>query len=258
MWMTNEELKSFLDDKAAFYNEKWFVLEDPVSIPHRFTKKEDIEIIAFLTATLAWGQRKMILKKCAELVSLMDNSPHEFLMQIDDSQLMRFNKFVYRTFNASDTLYFLSALKEIYTHSGGLESIFTDGYKKHGHIKGALEYFRDVFLSFHPLPRTGKHVANTTKDASAKRLNMFLRWMVRDDGIVDFGLWKGIPKSALMIPLDVHVGNVARDLGMLHRKQNDWQSVEELTEQLRQFRPQDPAYYDFALFGLGVYESQKK
>ncbi len=256
--MTNEALKSFLDNKAAFYNEKWFVLDDPISIPHQFTRKEDIEIIAFLTATLAWGQRKMILKKCAELVRLMDNSPYEFIMHVDDAQLMRFNKFVYRTFNGTDALYFLCALKEVYTHSGGLESIFTDGYKKYGHIKGTLQYFRDVFMSFQPMPRTSKHVANTAKGASAKRLNMFLRWMVRADGIVDFGLWKDIPQSALMIPLDVHVGNVARELGILHRKQNDWQSVEELTKQLRLFRPSDPAYYDFALFGLGVYESSQR
>jgi uncharacterized protein (TIGR02757 family) len=252
--MINElELKEFLDEKALFYNQKWFILKDPVSIPHCFKRKEDIEISAFLTATISWGQRPMILKKASLLMDLMENEPFEFITQSSGNDLAIFNKFVYRTFNNIDCIYFISALREIYLNHGGLENIFMTGYQNKS-IKETLIYFRKLFISFKPSGRTCKHIANVEKDASAKRLNMFLRWMVRDDKIVDFGLWKGISEADLMIPLDVHSGRTARKLGLVQRKQDNWKTVEDLTLKLKTFRPNDPVFYDYALFGLGVYE----
>lgn len=250
----DDDPKAFLDAKAGFYCGKWFVSNDPVSIPHRFRKKEDIEISAFLTATLSWGQRAMIIKKASLLMDMMDNDPHNFLTGFSTREFDRFTGFVYRTFNGIDCYYFISALREIYLNHNGLEHAFMAGYHSNGSVREALITFRRLFMQFEPLARTGKHVADVNRNASAKRLNMFLRWMVRDDGQVDFGLWKGISASELMIPLDLHVGRVARKLGLLTRKQNDWKAVEELTAALRRFRPDDPVFYDYALFGLGVYE----
>ncbi len=250
------DLKLFLDEKARTYNEKWFILNDPISIPHRYSKKNDIEISAFLTATISWGQRAMIVKKAGVMMDMMDNVPYEFITQASTNEFSRFGSFVYRTFNGYDCLYFVSALREIYLHHQGLETVFMEGYRKNGSVKESLAGFRDIFMSFEPLSRTGKHLANVSKNTSAKRLNMFLRWMVRNDGVVDFGIWNEINTSDLMIPLDVHVGRVARKLGLLERKQNDWKAVEELTAALRIFRPEDPVYYDYALFGLGVYEGK--
>lgn len=250
----DNNLKDFLDANAAFYCARWFVSNDPVSIPHRYTKKEDIEISAFLTATLSWGQRAMIIKKAGLLMDMMDNDLHNFLTGSSTREFNRFTGFVYRTFNGIDCSYFISALREIYLNHNGLEEAFMAGYRKNGSVREALAAFRRLFMQFEPLPRTGKHVADVDRNASAKRLNMFLRWMVRDDDQVDFGLWKGISAADLMIPLDLHVGRVARKLGLLNRKQNDWKAVEELTDSLRRFRSDDPVYYDYALFGLGVYE----
>lgn len=253
MIFKEDELKDFLDEKAIFYNQKWFILKDPVSIPHRFERKEDIEISAFLTATLSWGQRPMILKKAALLMEMMNNAPFEFITQSSNNEFASFNKFVYRTFNGIDCTYFIKVVREIYISFGGLESVFMNGYRNNS-IKEMLIGFRKLFLSFTPNDRTCKHIANVEKNASAKRLNMFLRWMVRNDKMVDFGLWKGISASDLLIPLDLHAGRTARKLGLLQRKQDDWKAVEELTSKLKQFRPQDPVFYDYALFGLGVYE----
>ena len=247
-------IKSLLDQKANFYNQNWFILEDPISIPHRFSEKEDIEISGFLTAIIAWGQRPMILKKAAILMEMMNNSPYLFITKSPIDEFEKFNKFIYRTFNGIDCTYFISALREIYLNYGGLEAVFMNGYQK-GSIKEALIGFRKIFLSFEPLKRTCKHIANVEKNASAKRLNMFLRWMVRNDKTVDFGLWKNISPADLMIPLDLHVGRTARKLGLLTRKQDDWKAVEELTENLKSFKPDDPVFYDYALFGLGIYEN---
>jgi uncharacterized protein (TIGR02757 family) len=252
---TEAALTDYLDVKAAFYNKAWFIQNDPISIPHRFTRKEDIEISGFLTATLAWGQRPMILKKAGLLMSLMEDNPHDFITQTSDKEFGRFKHFVYRTFNGYDCSYFMSALRGVYLHHGGLEPVFEAGYRN-GSIQEALSGFRKVFLSYAPMSRTGKHVADVDRNSSAKRLNMFLRWMVRQQDEVDFGLWTTIDPGHLMIPLDVHVGRVARQLGLLTRKQDDWKAVEELTAALRCFRPHDPVYYDFALFGLGVYEAR--
>jgi uncharacterized protein (TIGR02757 family) len=252
--MTNSgEIVDFLNEKASYYEARWFIDEDPVQIPHLFTKKEDIEISGFLTATLAWGQRRMILKACRQLMERMDMSPYDFLMNAAEDELKVSDDFVYRTFKNVDANYFLKTLAHIYREKGGLQQVFIDGYGRGG-IDKAIIHFREVFMSLDPPDRTNKHVANILKNASAKRLNMYLRWMVRRDSPVDFGLWKDISMADLLIPLDVHVGRVAQQLGLLSRKQQDFKAVLELTEQLAQFRPEDPVFYDYALFGLGVYE----
>lgn len=249
------ELKEFLEYKYAAYNQPSFIETDPVSIPHQFSLPQDIEISGFLTATIAWGQRKSILKNANRLMAQMSGKPYDFLMEANDEQILRASEFVHRTFNRDDTLYFIKSLRNIYMHHGGLRTVFETAFQKHGNIKSCLTDFRNLFLSFNPAQRTCRHVSDVTRDSSAKRLNMYLRWLVRSDKHgVDFGLWKAIPASALYLPLDVHTGNVSRKLQLLQRKQNDWKAVEEITEKLRIFDPQDPVKYDFALFGLGVFE----
>ena len=250
-----QELKDFLDYKYDLYNQLSFIETDPVSIPHTFNTPEDIEISGFLTATIAWGQRKSILKSASRLMQLMGNSPYQFILNASNEEIEKASDFVHRTFNREDACYFLKSLRNIYCHKGGLKTVFESLYKEHGYIKICLADFREIFLSFQPALRTGKHVSDVSRGASAKRLNMFLRWMVRSDNRgVDFGLWKNIPSSALYLPLDVHTGNVSRKLQLLLRKQNDWKAVEEVTAQLRNFDCNDPVKYDFALFGLGVFE----
>ena len=262
------EIKLYLDAKVKLYNTVDFISTDPIQVPHRFIRKEDIEISAFLTATISWGQRKSIINNANRLMDLMDNSPYEFLMDSgindfssdfqsnnENPEWQEIKQFVHRTFNSDDCLYFFESLKNIYQHYNGLEDVFTTGYLESGTIYGALKHFRDIFLSIPHAKRIRKHVSDVTANSSAKRLNMFLRWMVRkDDHAVDFGLWTGIPASSLMLPLDVHSGNAARDLGLLTRKQNDWKSVEEITSLLRMLDPVDPIKYDFALFGTGAFE----
>ncbi len=253
MELSHQELSDFLEAKYEQYNRPEFIETDPVSVPHRFTRKEDIEIAAFLTATISWGNRPSIVKDADKLLAMMEFSPYEFILQSDRSQTKRFESFYHRTFNGKDCIFFLESLKNIYQNHEGLESLFlpvdTSG------IKGALCRFRKAFLEIDHPRRSEKHIADPCKGASAKRLLMFLRWMTRNDHRgVDFGLWDKISPSVLMCPLDVHSGNVARKLGLLKRIQNDWKAVEELTESLRQFDPEDPVKYDFALFGLGVFE----
>ncbi len=249
------KIKLLLDKKVELYNQIDFIETDPIQVPHKLTLKEDIEIAGFLTATISWGQRKSIIKNAMMLLSLMDNSPYNFICEAGEREFAPFKYFKHRTFQGNDCIFFLKSLQNIYLNSGGLEKIFTEGFNQKGNIFSSLAYFHDVFFSIlHPL-RSKKHVADVRVNASAKRLNMFLRWMVRDDTCgVDFGLWKNIPPSALMIPLDVHTGNVARRLGLIERKQNDWKTVEALTDILRTFDPTDPVKYDFALFGMGVVE----
>ncbi len=250
-----EDLKDFLDEKYAFYNRPEFIESDPIQIPHSFTLKEDIEIAAFLAAAIAWGRRSMIIKKAVDLMGLLENNPYDFLMNATEKDLKRFLNFQYRTFKEGDARYFILSLQNIYRNHGGLQALFEKAFFETNSIKEALIRFRVVFLSMHPEQRTLKHVADVGRGSAAKRLNMFLRWMVRTDNKgVDFGLWKNIPSSALMIPLDVHTGNVARKLGLLERKQNDWRAVEEMTGRLREMDSDDPVKYDFALFGLGVFE----
>jgi uncharacterized protein (TIGR02757 family) len=250
-----ENLKSFLDSKYDQYNRPEFIETDPIQIPHLFTLREDIEIAGFLTATLAWGQRKTIINKSKELLQLFENKPFSFIKEAEETDFSRFERFCHRTFNATDTLYFLHALKNIYNRHGGLRQVFEQGFKINNNAETAIAHFRNVFFETDYPARTRKHVPDVTRGSSAKRLNMFLRWMVRNDNRgVDFGLWKNISPSWLCIPLDLHTGTTARRLGMLNRKQNDWQSVCELTEQLRIFDPLDPVKYDFALFGLSAFE----
>ncbi len=248
------DLKDFLDEKAAKFNQQNFIETDPIQIPHGFSEKENIEIAAFLTATIAWGNRASIIKNATKLMAFMDNRPHDYVLNASSTEKTQLLKFVHRTFNGSDCVYFIQSLENIYKNHGGLQTVFESGYHKDKTIKSALVYFHNIFFQL-PGERTRKHVSNVTTGASAKRLNMFLRWMIRKDNCgVDFGLWKGIPASALLLPLDVHTGNVARKLGLLVRKQNDWKAVEEVTHQLRIMDADDPVKYDFALFGLGAFE----
>lgn len=251
------DIKDFLDEKYLQYNQPNFIENDPISIPHNFTKKEDIEIAAFLTATISWGQRITILKNANQLTEWMENKPHDFILNFTKKDLNRFKKFKHRTFNGIDCCYFMMSLQNIYRKHGGLENVFHLNKKLFGTNKiiSAISEFRKIFFEL-PFPeRTMKHVSDPNAGSATKRINMFLRWMVRKDNHgVDFGLWKNIPMSELYCPLDIHSGNVARKLNLLKRTTNDWKAVTELTENLRKFDPKDPIKYDFALFGLGVSE----
>lgn len=239
------ELKDFLDEKAEQFNNPNFIETDPIQIPHRFSKKEDIEISAFLISTIAWGNRQAIIKSGEKLIKLMGESPFDFVMNYRSGEKL---DFVHRTFNSVDLDYFILALQNLYA-TGGLEGAFLRGGK------GGIIHFRERFFSLNHELRTGKHVANPLKGSSAKRINMFLRWMSRKDNRgVDFGIWN-LPMSNLYLPLDVHTGNISRKLGMLRRTQDDWRAVEELQEILIQLDPNDPCKYDFALFGLGAFEN---
>ncbi|MGB0882410.1 MAG: TIGR02757 family protein [Vicingaceae bacterium] len=250
----DQEIKSFLDEKVIQYNQLSFIEPDPISIPHQFTLKEDIEIAGFLAATIAWGNRKMIVKNANRMVELMGESPFDFIMEHDSKQLARLNVFVHRTFNADDFKYFIKALQNIYVNHNGIEAVFA----KHAtadSMQPAIHHFKKIFFSIDHPARTQKHVGDPFKGSAAKRINMYLRWMVRNDkSKVDFGLWKSISPAILSCPLDVHSGNVARKLGLLSRKQNDAKAVVELDSNLRILDPKDPVKYDFALFGLGVFE----
>lgn len=248
------ELKTFLDEKANFYNNPSFIESDPIQIPHQFSKKEDIEIAGFLVATIAWGNRKSIIKNGSRLMNLMDESPYDFIMNHSETDLENLTNFVHRTFNGEDLMFFVRSLQNIYKKHHGLEAVFaatndTDSMQR------AIHNFKKVFFSIEHPSRTQKHVGDPLKNSAAKRLNMYLRWMVRKDHAgVDFGIWNSISPSRLSCPLDVHSGNVARKLKLLSRKQNDAKALLELDTYLRALDPVDPVKYDFALFGLGVFE----
>ncbi|WP_422351389.1 TIGR02757 family protein [Flagellimonas sp.] len=252
--MTKAELKEFLDAKVEQYNHPSFLEDDPLQIPHHFSKKEDIEISGFLTATIAWGNRKSIIKNASSLMALMDQSPYDFVYNHSEAELEKLGSFVHRTFNALDLTYFVKSLQNIYTKHGGLEAVFTQFQQKET-LQPAISEFKKVFFELPHQQRTTKHVSDPAKGSAAKRINMFLRWMVRDnDTGVDFGLWKHLNPSQLSCPLDVHSGNVARKLKLLKRKQNDATALAELDNNLRSLDASDPVKYDFALFGLGVFE----
>jgi len=252
--MTKSELLSFLDEKVDLYNNPNFIESDPIQIPHAFSLKEDIEIAGFLSATIAWGNRKMIITNAKKMTDLMGNSPYDFIMSHQETDLERLNHFVHRTFNATDLVSFVKNLKHIYANHGGLEAVFTRNQESHSMQKSISE-FKKVFFEPEHQNRTQKHISDPLNNSAAKRINMFLRWMVRNDNRgVDFGIWKSIPTSILSCPLDVHSGNVARKLGLLTRKQNDGKALAELDAQLRLLDANDPVKYDFALFGLGVFE----
>ena len=251
--MNKTELKEFLDEKVLKYNNPDFIESDPIQIPHQFSLKEDIEIAGFLAATIAWGNRKMIIRNSLKMVDLLGNSPYDFVMNHSEDDLANFDGFVHRTFNADDFKFFIKSLKNIYKNHHGLEAVLltknTDNYKL------AIHNFKQIFFEIQHQQRTLKHVSDPLKGSASKRINMFLRWMVRNDNTgVDLGIWKTHNPAHLHCPLDVHSGNVARKLGILNRKQNDWKALSELDITLREFDVKDPVKYDFALFGLGVFE----
>lgn len=253
--MTKKEVKRLLDQAVLRYNQPDFIVDDPISIPHQFSRQQDREIIGFWVAMLAWGQRKTIINKATELINLMDGAPHDFVVNHQEDDLQRFLSFKHRTFQVIDTLYFLQFLQWYYRQHDSLEDAFARHLTSDApHVGPALRGFHELFFSLpHAPQRTRKHIATPARKSSCKRLNMFLRWMVRrDDRGVDFGCWHRIQPHQLLMPLDVHVDRVARQLGLLQRKQRDWQAVLELTEAVREFSPEDPVQYDFALFGLGV------
>ncbi len=250
--MTQQEIKELLDEKYLQYNRTDFIQDDPLQIPHRFSKKEDIEISGFLAATIAWGQRKTIIKNAERIIEMMDRSPHDFIINHQSKDLKRFKGFVHRTFNESDLQFFVHSLQNIYTHHGGLEDVFAIHAED---MKLGISHFKKTFFEIPHLSRTEKHVSDPMKGSAAKRINMYLRWMVRNDLTgVDLGIWRKIAPSALFLPLDIHTGNVSRKLGLTSRKQNNWITVNEITEKLRDFCPEDPVKYDFSLFGLGIFD----
>jgi len=252
--LNKTELKEFLDTKVSLYNNPKFIDSDPIKIPHKFSKKEDIEIIGFLTATIAWGNRKSIITNANKMANLMDFSPFDFVINHRASDLENLNGFVHRTFNAEDFKQFIKSLRHIYQTHGGLESIFNK-YCTEESLQVSIHKFKNVFFEIKHLKRSEKHVSDPLRNSAAKRINMYLRWMVRNDNNgVDFGIWKSLKPSQLSCPLDVHSGNVARKLGLLKRKQNDAKALLELDTALRKLDPTDPVKYDFALFGLGVFE----
>ena len=251
--MNKIELKEFLDEKVTTYNNPDFIESDPIQIPHQFSLKEDIEIAGFLAATIAWGNRKMIIKNSLRMVELLGNSPYDFVMNHTNDDLTNFNGFVHRTFNADDFRFFIKSLKNIYENHNGLEAILSTQNKDNYQL--AIHNFKQIFFEIQHQQRTLKHVSDPLKGSASKRINMFLRWMVRNDNTgVDLGIWKTHKPAHLHCPLDVHSGNVARKLGILTRKQNDWKALTELDITLRSFDKNDPVKYDFALFGLGVFE----
>jgi uncharacterized protein (TIGR02757 family) len=249
------ELRQFLEEKHDQYNNPAFIPSDPISIPHRFTSRRDREIAGFLVAAIAWGRRDLILRSASVLLEAMDNAPYEFVMSASENDLKRVSRFVHRTFNGTDCNYFMKGLRHIYTDFVSMEDVVLEGINQSGSLKEGIAHLRQYFFCERHEQRTEKHFADINGGAAGKRLNMFLRWMVRNDNRgVDFGMWKRIDPSVLYIPLDLHSGNTARRLGLLTRKMNDWKAVVELTSVLREFDPSDPVKYDFALFGLGVFE----
>jgi uncharacterized protein (TIGR02757 family) len=253
MGLTKEELKEFLDEKVKEFNTIDFIEPDPISVPHRFSLKEDIEIASFLASSIAWGNRKMITKNGHRMMDLLGDSPYDFVMSHQEHQLERLESFVHRTFNGEDYKYFIKALKHIYINHGGLESIFIKHQTKDS-LQPAIHALNKIFFEIEHPQRTRKHVADPMKGSVAKRINMNLRWLCRKDKKgVDFGIWD-INPAKLSCPLDVHSGNVARKLGLLNRKNNDLKALQELDKSLRELDPIDPVKYDFALFGLGIFE----
>lgn len=251
-----DELKEYLDFKADQYNNPSFITPDPIQIPHRYNLKEDIEISSFLVSTIAWGNRKMIINSCNKMMELMGNNPYDFVMHASDDQIESIESFVHRTFNAEDFRFFIRSLRNIYINYGGLEPIFTKNNGKT--LQPNITNLKQIFFEINHPSRTTKHISDPSKGSSSKRINMFLRWMIRNDNKgVDFGLWQSVSPALLSCPLDVHSGNVARYFNLLNRKQNDQKAVLELDENLRKFDSTDPVKYDFALFGLGVFEGVK-
>ena len=248
------DLKDFLDTKVVQYNNPKFIESDPIQVPHLFTKKADIEIAGFLTAAIAWGNRKSIINNAKRLMHLLDDSPHDFIINHKETDLDKLSPFVHRTFNSDDCIQFIKSLQHIYLKYNGLEAVFSK-HAEANSLQNSISKFKTTFFEVDHLQRTQKHISDPSKNSAAKRINMMLRWFVRKDHSgVDFGIWKSLSPSQLSCPLDVHSGNVARKLGLLNRKQNDAKALIELDTSLRKLDPKDPVKYDFALFGLGVFE----
>lgn len=250
--MNLKKLKAYLDEKVTLYNKDFFIESDPIQIPHRYSKLQDIEIAALFSATIAWGNRKSIITNASRLMEFMDNDPYNFIQHHKPSDLKRFSPFVHRTFHTDDVLFFIEVLKTVYTSYDSLQHVFVgpNGME-------AIEHFRNFAFSIPHLARSEKHISSPAKKSAAKRLNMFLRWMVRKDEFnIDFGVWNQLQPKDLFIPLDVHTATVARKLGILTRKQNDRAAVEELTHFLAKLDANDPVKYDYALFGIGAFEKQ--
>ncbi len=253
--MITDQLEDFLNSKVGQYNRPDFIKNDPIVIPHGFKLEQDIEIAGFWAAILAWGQRVTIINKCNELFLAMDNAPYDFVLNHKESDLKKFTSFKHRTFNATDTLYFIDFFKNYYTQHKSLETAFLFDSDDENVENGLVNFHNTFFDSPIAPARTKKHVATPERKSACKRINMFLRWMVRDDNKgVDFGLWKNIKPAQLICPCDLHVDRVARKLGLITRKQTDWRTAVELTENLKKFDANDPVKYDFALFGLGIEE----
>lgn len=256
--MSNSELKDFLDEKVVFYNQTTFIPKDPICIPHLFKSKQDIEISGFWTSMLAWGQRPTIISKCKELFQIMDMAPYDFILNHSEGDLKRLLNFKHRTFNTTDTLYFIHWFKWYYQQYPSLEIAFSMHMGKDDeNVKDGISGFHRLFFSLDDAPqRTKKHVSTPDRNSACKRINMFLRWMVRkDDRGVDFGIWHSISPAQLVCPCDLHVDRVARRFGLITRKQTDWATAEELTNNLKKWSPEDPVKYDFALFTLGIIEN---
>ena len=249
--LIKDDLKNFLDEKYQEYNNVKFIEDDPIQIPHLFTNHKDIEIAGFLTSIISWGNRKSIINNAKKMMNLLDNSPYDFIKNCKDSEIKKL-EFIHRTFNSVDFQFFLHSLKNIYTQNESMEDVFLDDDSNF--MFDGIINFRKIFFSVNHEKRSQKHISNPLKNSCCKRINMFLRWMVRNDQNVDFGIWKKIKKSKLSCPLDVHTGRVARKLGLINRKQNDFKSLCELDKNLRLLDNKDPVKYDFSLFGLGMYE----
>ena len=250
------QIKNLLDSKRRLYNQPSFIKDDPISIPHRFTKKQDIEISGLFAAVLAWGNRTSIINSCNKLMGWMDDAPHDFILNHKDTDLKGFLGFAHRTFNATDLLYFIHFLQYHYSKYQSLEDAFVPEKKyKHETVEQALIHFHNYFFSIEHPERTRKHISTPQRKSACKRINMYLRWMVRKDKQgVDFGLWKKINMSQLVCPLDVHVASVAYRLGLIDNEKSNWQNAMQLTATLREMNPDDPAVYDYALFGIGMAE----
>lgn len=248
----SKELKDLLEHKFNLYNTTNFIIKDPISIPHAYNQKEDIEIISFLISIISWGNRKSIIKSGNKLREILGSSPIDFIMRFKERDLKKMD-FVHRTFNKFDLIYFLESLKNIYKNHDGLENVFSKNLNDE-FMYNNISNFRKIFFSLNHEKRMEKHISNPKKNSACKRINMFLRWMVRNDGVVDFGIWKKIKPSMLSCPLDVHTANIGRKLNLISRKQNDLKTVLELDKKLRLFDKNDPVKYDYALFGMGVYE----
>ncbi|MCD8072458.1 MAG: TIGR02757 family protein [Alistipes sp.] len=251
--MEQARLRELLERLHDKYNRPEFIGHDPISIPHRYTRPEDIEISGLLAATIAWGNRKAIVKSAARMMEYLDDAPYDFTVSASHAELSTLASYVHRTFNGQDLTHFILALRRFYTLYDGLGGFFQNQWKEAGDMRTVLSRFRAAFFAFDHPPRCEKHLSSIDKGAACKRINMYLRWMVRRDGRgVDFGLWKEIPASALYLPIDVHAGNMGRHLGLLTRRQTDWKAVEEITANLRTFDADDPVKYDYSLFGAGI------